>query len=126
MDQQVTREILWNIPVGFVIFLYGMLISLATAFIYAGMRCYRIIRLGTTDPRPGFDQPSRRFFMSFRDGVGQGFVGREMRGWMHYAIIVAFVSLFISTTIFLLQRPARRGRRFFRLPYYLPGIIEVR
>jgi hypothetical protein len=30
---------------------------------------------------------------------GQGFVGRESWGWIHYAIIVAFVGLFIGTSI---------------------------
>jgi hypothetical protein len=29
MDQHVTREILWNIPLGFVVFLYAMLLPLA-------------------------------------------------------------------------------------------------
>jgi hypothetical protein len=58
MDQPVAREILWNIPAGFVIFLYGRLIPLAAAFIYAGMRWYRIIRLGTTAPQPRFGSPT--------------------------------------------------------------------
>ncbi|MGH7838591.1 MAG: hypothetical protein ACRETD_06135 [Steroidobacteraceae bacterium] len=35
MDPHVTREILWNSPVPFVVFRYGMLISLTAAFIYA-------------------------------------------------------------------------------------------
>jgi hypothetical protein len=38
MDQHITREILWNIPVAFVVFLYEMLIPPSAAFIYAGMR----------------------------------------------------------------------------------------
>ena len=36
--------------------------------------------------------------MAFHDGVGQGFVGRESWGGMHYAIIVAFVGLLIGTS----------------------------
>jgi hypothetical protein len=34
MNQQVTREILWNVPVAFRIFLYATLIPLAAAFIW--------------------------------------------------------------------------------------------
>lgn len=33
MDPHVTREILWNIPPAFVVFLYGMLIPLTAEFI---------------------------------------------------------------------------------------------
>jgi hypothetical protein len=36
MNQQVTREILWNVPVAFRIFLYAMLIPLTAAFVYEG------------------------------------------------------------------------------------------
>ena len=46
MNQQVTREILWNVPVAFRIFLYAMLIPLTAAFIYEGMRWYRMVSLG--------------------------------------------------------------------------------
>jgi hypothetical protein len=99
MNQDVTRQILWNIPVGFVIFLYGMVIPLTAAFIYIGMRWYRMVRIGGQDARPRFDQPWRRFFLAFRDGVGQGYVGRETWGWIHYTFIVAFVGLFIGTSL---------------------------
>jgi len=58
MDQQVTREILWNIPAIFVVFLYGMLIPLAAAFVYVGLRWYRIVRPGVADRRPRFDEPA--------------------------------------------------------------------
>jgi hypothetical protein len=126
MDQHVTREILWNIPVGFVVFLHAMLIPLAAAVIYVGRRWYRIVRLGAPATRPRFDQPWRRAFMSFRDGVGQGFVGRESWGWMHYAMIVRVRRPLYRHDDHLLQRPGRRGGRFFRFPQYLVGIIEVR
>ena len=46
MNQQIIREILWNVPVAFRIFLYGMLFPLAAAFVYEGMRWYRIVSLG--------------------------------------------------------------------------------
>ena len=99
MNQDVTRQIWWNIPVGFVIFLYGMVIPLTAAFIYIGMLWYRMVRIGGQDARPRFDQPWRRFFLAFRDGVGQGYVGRETWGWIHYTFIVAFVGLFIGTSL---------------------------
>jgi hypothetical protein len=38
MNQEVTRQILWNVPIAFRIFLYAMLIPLTAAFIYEGMR----------------------------------------------------------------------------------------
>ena len=99
MNRDVTREILWNIPPAFILFLYGMLIPLAAAFIYAGLRWYRIVRLGGASADTRFDQPGRRLFMAFRDGVGQGFLGRETWGWMHYSFLVALVGLFIGTSL---------------------------
>jgi hypothetical protein len=33
----------------------------------------------------------RHVFLAFRDGVGQGYVGRESWGWMHYTFMVAFI-----------------------------------
>jgi hypothetical protein len=103
-----------------------MLIPLTAAFIYAGLRWYRIVRLGATDPRPRFGQPARRLFMSLRDGVGRGFVGRESWGWMHLRDNRSVRRPLYRHDDHLLQRPGRRGGRFFRLPYYLVGIIEVR
>jgi hypothetical protein len=38
VNQEVTRQILWNVPIAFRIFLYAMLIPLTAAFIYEGMR----------------------------------------------------------------------------------------
>jgi hypothetical protein len=113
MDQHVTREILWNIPVGFVVFLYAMLILVAAAFIDVGRRWYR---LGAPATRPRFDQPWRRAFMSSRDGVGQGFVGRESWGWMHYAMSAAFVGLFIATTIIFVNDQVAEADGFFGFP----------
>ncbi len=46
MNQQITREILWNVPVAVRIFLYGMLLPLAAAFVCEGVRWYRIVSLG--------------------------------------------------------------------------------
>jgi hypothetical protein len=126
MDPHVTREILWNIPAGFVVFLYAMLLPLTAAFVYAGLRWYRIERLGTPDARPRFDQPSRRFFMAFRDGVGQGFAGRESWGWVHYALYVRFPGLFIGTTIIFFNDKIAEVAGFFVFPYSLVGTMEIR
>ncbi|MGH7932929.1 MAG: hypothetical protein ACREQN_07135, partial [Candidatus Binataceae bacterium] len=72
MNQEITRPILWNVPLGFVVFLYAMLIPLTAAFIYVGYRWYRTVMLGAPAAGGRVDQPWRRLFLSFRDGVGQG------------------------------------------------------
>ena len=54
MNEQVTRQILWNIPVAFVVIMYTLLAALGVAFVYAGMYWYRRITLGTSEDR--FDQ----------------------------------------------------------------------
>jgi hypothetical protein len=54
--------------------------------------------------------------MSFRDRVRQGFVGRETGGRMHYAIIVAFVGLFIDTMIIFLNDQVAEADGFFGFP----------
>jgi hypothetical protein len=59
------------------------------------------------------DQRARRLFMVFRDEVGQGFVGRETRGWMGFAIIVAFVGLLIGTTIIFFNDQVAEADDFF-------------
>ena len=118
MNQEVTRQILWNIPTVFVVFLYGMLIPLTAAFVWVGLRWYRIVRLGVATSDDRFDQPLRRLFMSFRDGVGQGFVGRETWGWMHYTFLVAFVGLFIGTSIIFVNDDIRGFLELFGLHLY--------
>jgi hypothetical protein len=104
MNQDVTRQILWNIPLGFILFLYLMLIPLTAAFIFVAVRWYRLVRLGTPEARPRFDQLWQRAFLAFRDGVGQGYVGRESWGWMHYTFRVAFVGLFIGTSLIFVNK----------------------
>jgi hypothetical protein len=42
MNQPATREILWNVPGAFGIFLYTILVPLAAAFVREGKRRYRI------------------------------------------------------------------------------------
>ena len=59
------------------------------------------------------DQRFRGLFMVFRDGVGQGFVGRETRGWMSYPIIVVFVGLLIGTTIIFFNNQVAEADDFF-------------
>jgi hypothetical protein len=89
MNNDVTRQILWNIPLGFILFLNLMLIPLTVAFIFVGVRWYRMVRLGMPEARPRFDQLQQRVFLAFRDGVGQSYLGRESwdrcvtRFWSH-------------------------------------------
>jgi hypothetical protein len=96
MNQQVTRDILWNVPVAFRIFLYAMLIPLAT-FVYEGTRSYRMVSLG--QPVDRSDQPQRRLWLLVRDTAGQGNVIPRDLGWLHYAFYVGFLGLFTGTTI---------------------------
>ena len=114
MNQQVTREILWNVPVAFRIFLYAMLIPLTAAFIYEGMRWYRMVSLG--QPIDRLDQPQRRLWLVLRDTAGQGNVIRETWGWIHYAFHVGFLGLFIGTTIIFFNDGIAEAAGFFGFP----------
>src|SRR5208282_5295734 len=105
MDPQVTRQILWNVPVPFVVLMYTLLAALLVAFAWAALRWYRIISLGAAENR--LDQLPRRLFMALQDAFGQGYVVRESWGWMHYSFYVAFVGLFIGTTIVLINSDLR-------------------
>ena len=123
MNQQVTREILWNVPVAFRIFLYAMLIPLTAALVYEGMRWYRIVSLG--QPVDSLDQSGRRFWLLMRVTAGQGNVIRETWGWLHYAFYVGFLGLFTGTTIIFFNDGIAEAAGFFGFPYYLVGMMEV-
>ncbi|MGH8010950.1 MAG: heterodisulfide reductase-related iron-sulfur binding cluster [Candidatus Binataceae bacterium] len=105
MDRAITRPILWNVPISFIALMYGLLVLLTVAFIYVGWRWYQRISLGTTENR--FDQPVRRLFLALRDGVGQLLVVREAWGWMHYIFLIAFIGLFIGTSIVFVNSDIR-------------------
>jgi hypothetical protein len=128
MNHQVTREILWNVPLGFRIFLYGMLVPLIAAFVYEDMRWYRMVSLG--QPADRFDQPQRRRWLVLRDAIGQGNIIRVTWGWMHYAFYIGFLGLFIDTTIIyffnFFNDEIAEAAGFFGFPYYLVGMMEVR
>jgi hypothetical protein len=123
MNQHVTREILWNVPVAFRIFLYATLIPLTAAFIYEGMRWYRMVNLG--QPIDRFDQLGRRLWLVLRDTAGQRTVIRETWGWLHYAFYVGFLGLFTGTTIIFFNDEIAEAAGFFGFPYYLVGMMEV-
>jgi Fe-S oxidoreductase len=118
MNQQVTRQILWNVPAAFIVIMYALLALLLAAFIYAGMYWYRRITLGAGEDR--FDQLPRRALLAARDALGQGFVVRENWGWMHYCFYTAFIGLFIGTTIVLINSDLRdiAGLFGFNLYFY--------
>ncbi len=105
MNEQVTRQILWNIPVPFIVLMYSLLVALIAGFVYAGVRWYRLVSLGGADDR--FDRPVDRLVLAMRDAFGQGNVIRESWGWMHYAFYVAFVGLLIGTTIVAINSDVR-------------------
>jgi hypothetical protein len=52
MNHEVTRQILWNVPLAFRIFLYGMLVPLTAAFVYEGIRWCRIVSPSSTTRSP--------------------------------------------------------------------------
>jgi hypothetical protein len=82
MNQDVTRSILWNIPIGFILLL---IFDADSADGSIHLCCCSMVSndtggdAGSTSP---VDQPWRRFFLAFRDGVGQGYLRRETWGWM--------------------------------------------
>jgi hypothetical protein len=119
MNQQLTREILWNVLFAFRIFLYAMLLSLAAAFVYEGIRWYRIVSLGQRLDR--LDQPGRRCWLLPRDTAEQGSVTREICGWLHYAFYVEF----IRTTIILFNDEIAEAAGLFGFSCYLVGMLEV-
>ncbi len=105
MNEQVTRQILWNIPAPFIVLMYGLLVLLIAGFVYAGLRWYRLVSLGVADDR--LDHPIERILLSLHDSFGQGNVIRETWGWMHYSFYVAFVGLLIGTTIVAINSDVR-------------------
>lgn len=116
MNEQITRPILWNVPVAFVVIMYALLALLAVAFVYAGMYWYRVIALGAAEDR--FDQLLRRALLTLRDALGQGYVIRESWGWMHYSFYTAFIGLTIGTTIVLINSDVRDLFGLFGFPLY--------
>ncbi|HUO04140.1 MAG TPA: (Fe-S)-binding protein [Candidatus Binataceae bacterium] len=116
MNEQVTRQILWNVPVPFVVLMYSLLVALVAGFVYAGLKWYRLVTLGVADNRT--DRPILRLILSLRDSFGQGNVIRESWGWMHYSFYVAFVGLFIGTTIVAINSDVRDLFELFGIPLY--------
>lgn len=105
MNLQVTRQILWNVPIAFIVIMYALLAVLLAALLLVGIYWYRRVLLGKPEAR--FDHPALRAWMALHDGIGQGWVVRETWGWMHYAFYVGFIGLFIGTTVVLFNSDLR-------------------
>lgn len=117
MNQNITRPILWNVPLVFVVIMYALFVLLVAAIVYVGVRWYRVVTLG--QPEDGrFDQLPRRLVLALRDSFGQGVVIRETWGWMHYAFYVGFVGLFIGTNIVLINSDLRDVAALVGIPIY--------
>src|SRR5882757_9033576 len=116
MNEQVTRQILWNIPVPFIVLMYALLALLIVGCVYAFLKWYRLVSLGAAENR--FDRLPLRTLLAMRDSFGQGTVIRESWGWMHYAFYVAFVGLFIGTTIVAINSDLRELFALFGLDLY--------
>ena len=78
MNEQVTRQILWNIPAPFIVLMYGLLALFMAGCVYAFMKWYRLVTLGVSENR--LDRPVERLILSLRDSFGQGNVIRETWG----------------------------------------------
>jgi hypothetical protein len=98
MNQQIIREILWNVPVAFGIFLCVMLLPLAAAFVDEGMRWYPIVSLG---------QPVDAFYV--------GFLG----------LFIGTTITFFNDRIAFFNDRIAEAAGFFGFPYYLVGTMEV-
>ena len=116
MNEHVTREILWNVPIVFIVLMYTLLAFLLAGFVLAGIYWYRRVRLGGPEER--FDQLALRAWLALRDGIGQSYVVRETWGWMHYAFYVGFVGLFIGTCIVFVNSDVRYFAGRVGLPFY--------
>jgi Fe-S oxidoreductase len=116
MDRNITRPILWNVPLAFQVLMYVLFFGLVAVLIIASIRWYRIVRLGTADQR--FDRPWRRAWIMLRDAFGQRTVGRESWGWMHYSLYVGFIGLFIGTNIIFLNSDIAELAALFGVPFY--------
>ncbi len=116
MNEQVTRQILWNIPVPFIVLMYALLVALIAGFVYAGVQWWRVVSLGAAEDR--FDHPIERLLLALRDAFGQGVVIRESWGWMHYSFYVAFVGLLIGTTIVAINSDVRDFLHLFGFDLY--------
>src|SRR5277367_2249143 len=116
MDRNITRPILWNVPVAFQVLLYALFFVLMGALIVAAIRWYRIIRLGTAENR--FDHPARRAWIMIHDAFGQRTVVRESWGWMHYSLYVGFIGLFIGTNIVFINSDIAELSGALGMPFY--------
>jgi len=62
MNEQVTRQILWNIPVPFIVLMYALLAMLIVGCVYAFLKWYRLVSLGAAENR--LDHPVERLVLA--------------------------------------------------------------
>ncbi len=117
MDRNITRPILWNVPIAFQVILYALFIGLCILYAWSAWQWFRIVRLGQP-AEDRFGDPWRRAMLMVRDAFGQGNVVREPWGWMHYALYVGFIGLFIGTNIVFLNSDISEFFGLFGLGYY--------
>jgi hypothetical protein len=119
MNQDVTRQILWNILYSSTLFLYLMLIPLAAAFIFVAVRWYRMVRLGAPEAPPRFDQLQRRLFLAVRAGSVKATLAARPGD-------ESITRHFDSRRRRLHRRRVPEAAGFFGFPYYLVAMMEVR
>ncbi len=86
MNRTITRQILWNVPVPFIVLMYALTAVLLIACVFVTLYWYRRIQLGASECRS--NRLLFRTWLMLRDAIGQGYVVRESWGWMHFAMYV--------------------------------------
>src|SRR5690349_4837021 len=107
MPMGETRDILWNVPLAFIVLMYALLVALAAACVYAARLWSRRVALGAAAPDSHVDQRLRRTWRLVLDAFAQRIVVRERWGWTHAAFYLAFVGLFAGTTVVFINSDVR-------------------
>jgi hypothetical protein len=121
MNQQVTREILSNVPPAFRIFFYAMLIPLTAAYVYEGMHWYRMVSLG--QPVDRSDRPQRRLWLVLRDTAGGQRDSRDLGLYPLRLLRRISRPLHRHDALFFNDQIEAAG--YFGFPCYLVGMMEV-
>ncbi|MDP9112062.1 MAG: (Fe-S)-binding protein [Acidobacteriota bacterium] len=101
------RQILWNIPLSFVVATYLLLALLIVAFGYAGLTWYRRVSLGTQPADSRSDRLALRVWRLLVDAFAQKNVACEPWGWVHTGFYFAFLGLTAGTTIVFINSDLR-------------------
>ncbi len=114
MGEVPAREVLWNVPVHWVIYPCFLLALACAVFFF--VRRWRLWKIGLPEDRS--DEPRRRFAGMLRDALLQAkVVERRGSGWVHAAMYTAMIILLIATATVAAQ--ADLGLPLVRGDFYL-------